>query len=191
MFGECCSSQDSATAVGGRAEPPGDRLQHIGLQRREAAEREVRHVRDVLLGRFREHRRVRPVGDVVEVLHARHWDDALRLGQLVEADRAQAQVPDQALLLQFGECLELPSQLARNRRAVVDPGEGPQVDHVEHVEPEPAEVVVHLCAQRIRRVAGQPAAPLVADHPTLVTMCTWSPYGKSASRMISLVVCGP
>jgi len=30
---------------------------------------------------------------------------------------------------------------------VVDPGEGPEIDHVEHVEPEPAEVVVHLLAQ--------------------------------------------
>jgi hypothetical protein len=55
-----------------------------------------------------------------------------------------------ALLLQFGQCLELPSQLARNRRAVVDPDERPEVDHVEHLEPEPPEVVVHLRAQRLR-----------------------------------------
>jgi len=59
-------------------------------------------------------------------------------------------VPDQALLLQFGECLELGGERVRNRRAVVDSGEGPEVDHVEHVEPEPAEVVVHLLAQRLR-----------------------------------------
>jgi hypothetical protein len=98
----------------------------------------------VLLGRCREHRRVRPVGDVVEVLYAHHPGDPLLLSQLVEADRAQAQVPDQALLLKSGECLELGGERVPNRRAVVDPGEGPEVDHVEHVEPEPAEVVVHL-----------------------------------------------
>jgi hypothetical protein len=37
----------------------------------------------------------------------RHRGDPLYLDQLVEADRAQAQVPDQALLLQFGQHLEL------------------------------------------------------------------------------------
>ena len=128
----------------------GDPLQHVRLQRREAADREVRHVRNVLLGGRRQHRLVRPVGDVVEVLHAHHRGDPLRLGQLIEADRTQAQVPDQALLLQVGQRLELPSQLARNRRAVLDPADGPEVDHVEHVEPERAEVVVHLLVQPLR-----------------------------------------
>jgi len=55
----------------------------------------------VLLGRRCQHRLVRPVGDVEGVLQTRRGDP-LCLGQLVEADRAQAQVPDQALLLQFG-----------------------------------------------------------------------------------------
>jgi hypothetical protein len=57
---------------------------------------------------------------------------------------------DWALLLQFGQRLELGRERARNHQAVVDPGGGPEVDHVEHVEPEPAEVVVHLLAQRLR-----------------------------------------
>jgi hypothetical protein len=63
-------------------------------------------------------------------------------------------VPDQTLLLQFGERLELRHERVRNLHAVVDPGEGPEVDHVEHVEPKPAEVVVRLRAQRPRRVGG-------------------------------------
>jgi len=50
----------------------------------------------------------------------------------------------------------------RARRSVVDPGQGPQVDHVEDVEPEPPEVVVYLFAQRRWRLAGQPAALVVA-----------------------------
>ena len=59
-------------------------------------------------------------------------------------------MPDQALLLQFGQRLELPREHGRNHQAVVDPGGGPEVDYVEHVEPEPAEGVVHLLAQRLR-----------------------------------------
>jgi hypothetical protein len=50
----------------------------------------------VLAGRGRQHRFVRPVGDVEGVLHAHHRGDLLRFGQLVETDRAQVQVPDQA-----------------------------------------------------------------------------------------------
>ena len=43
------------------------------------------------------------------------------LGQLAGADRAQAQMPDQALLPQFGECLELGGERVPDRRAVIDP----------------------------------------------------------------------
>jgi hypothetical protein len=74
-------------------------------------------------------------------------------------ERAQAQVPDQALPPQFGECLELGGERVGNRRVFVDPGEGPQVDHV---EPEPAEVAVHLLAQQLdrgRAVARGPKTP--------------------------------
>jgi hypothetical protein len=53
-----------------------------------------------------------------------HGGDPLRLGQLVEADRAEARVPDQALVLQFGQRLELPRERAQNHEAVVDPGGG-------------------------------------------------------------------
>jgi hypothetical protein len=63
-------------------------------------------MRDVLLGRRCQHRLVRPVGDVEGVLQT-HRGDPLCLGQLVEADRAEAKVPDQALLLRFGQRLEL------------------------------------------------------------------------------------
>jgi hypothetical protein len=44
-------------------------------------------------------------------------------------------VPDQAPLLQFGQRLELPHERARNHHAVVDPADGPEVDHVEHAIP--------------------------------------------------------
>jgi hypothetical protein len=100
-------------------------------------------------------------------------------------------MPDHALLPQLGERLELRTDGVRGRRPAVYPGEGPEVDHIEHIEPEPAKVVMHLRAQRLRRVAGQPAAPSSRTTPTLVTMCTSLPYGESASRMISLVMYGP
>jgi hypothetical protein len=87
---------------------------------------------------------------MLKEFHASHHrGDPLRLGQLVEADRAEARVPDQALLLQFGQRLELPCERAEppgGHRS----GGGPEVDYVEHVEPEPAEVVVYLLAQRLR-----------------------------------------
>ena len=167
MFGERCSSQDWATAVGVAPsrlatddstsdctgeKPPSGKYGTYAMCCSAVAASIASSAR---------------VGEVVEVLHARHRGDPLRLGQLVEADRAQAQVPDQALLPQLGERLELRTDGVRSRRAVIDPGEGPEVDHIEQVEPEPAEVVVHLRAQRLWQVAGQPAAPLVADHPDL------------------------
>ena len=53
-----------------RAEPGGDAAQGVGLERGEAAEREVRHVGDALLGQARDQVVVVAMGDVVHVLHA-------------------------------------------------------------------------------------------------------------------------
>src|SRR5712691_13170407 len=141
MFGECCSSQDWATAIGvapsrlatdsSTSDCSGEKLPSgkygtYAMCCSAVAASTASSARLAMLKK----------------LHAHHRGDPLRFGQLVEADRAQAQVPDQALLLQFGQRIE-PGR-ARNHQAVVAPGGGPEVDHVEHVELEPAEVVVHL-----------------------------------------------
>jgi len=107
MFGECCSSQDWATAVGvapsrwatdsstsdcSGEKPPSGKYGTYAMCCSAVAASIAASAR---LAMF------------VEVLDGHHRGDLLRLGQLVEADRAQAQVPDQALPLQFGQCLEL------------------------------------------------------------------------------------
>src|SRR5690606_40409971 len=56
--------------VWGRLEPLGHRLEGVGLQRREAAEREVGDERDALARGELDERVVLAVGEVVVVLHA-------------------------------------------------------------------------------------------------------------------------
>jgi hypothetical protein len=68
-------------------------------------------------------------------------------------------VADQPLLLQLGERPEGLGERARLRP--VETAE-PQVDHVERVEPEAAQVAVHLLAQLLGAAGRRPAALLVA-----------------------------
>ena len=88
------------------------------------------------------------VGKVVEVLHADDFGDAAPLRDLGGRDVAQADVADQALPLELGEhgqrCLDraLPGTVAVPHDA--------QIDDVEHVEAQVAQIVVH----RLRSVLG-------------------------------------
>ena len=81
-----------------------------------------------------------PAGQVVEVLHGDHGCDGLRLGELGVRRLAQAEVADQALLLQLGQGAErLGDGLlagAVRRQA--------QVDDVEGVHAEVLEVLADL-----------------------------------------------
>ena len=97
---------------------------------------------------------------------------------------------DQALLLQFGQRLELGGDRARLRGAL-DAAADAQVDDVEHVEPEVPQVVVDLLAQLRRRAGVRPPALLVAAGADLRDDVQIVGYGASASRMISLVTYGP
>ena len=116
MLGERCSSQASATAIGVASEPRGDASESaVGLQRREAAEREVRHVGDALLGQGVDQLVVLAVGEVVEVLHADDGRDRLRLATCSAVTVLSAEVPDQALLLQLGQRLDLRGDRAAAR----------------------------------------------------------------------------
>ena len=99
------------------------------------------------------------VGDVIEVLNADDRGDRLRLGELVRGDRTEAEVPDQPLLPQFGERLEL--RRDRARLGCVGAADA-QVHHVQHVEFEVPQVVVDLFAQLRRCTGVRPAALLVA-----------------------------
>src|SRR6516162_812894 len=81
-------------------------IERCRLQWREASEREVRHVGNTLGGQIVDESVVAALGDVVEVLNADNLRDRLRLGQLPGRNRAEADMLNQTLLLEFGECGE-------------------------------------------------------------------------------------
>ena len=126
MFGECCSSQDQCDRHRRRVEPlrrptparptAAARSRRAGstARRRCPARRVSRQQRVVRRGWrcCRSSARIRPArSDCASA----SWSSA---------DRADAEVPDQALLLQFGERLELRHERCPSRRALVDPAEG-------------------------------------------------------------------
>ena len=129
------------------------------MKRGEAAEWEVGDVGNDLYGQSVDQIIINPVGDIVEVLHAHDRRDRLRIGDLRGGDGAETEVPDEPLLLQFGERLELLRD--RPRFGAFEPPDA-QVHHIEHVEAEVPQVVVDLRAQLRGRAGVQPAALLVA-----------------------------
>ena len=82
------------------------------------------------------------------------------LGDLRGRDVAQPDVADQALALQLGEHGE--RRLDRALGGAVDAEHAAQVDHLEHVEAEVAQVVVHRLGQLGGREGRQPGAVLAA-----------------------------
>ena len=104
---------------------------------------------------------------VERVLYGGDRGDRACLGELRGVDVADAQVPDQAVgaqLRQRGE--PLGDRLAAGRVPRADP----QVDPVEMVGAELAEVVLHQAAQlaRVAYRAGVPSGPSIG--PTLVAI---------------------
>ena len=104
------------------------------------------------------------MGDVVEVLHADDGRDRLRLGDLLGGDGADAEVPDQPVLLHLRERGEL---LLDGAGLGAVEGAEAEVDGVEHVEAEVAEVVVDRLAQLLGRSCVRPAALGVPPCPHL------------------------
>ena len=135
MFGERCSSHASATCIGVAPSRPATDRSVAGLQRGEAAEREVGHVGDALRGQGVDQLVVAPVGEVVEVLHADDRRDRLRLGDLLGGHGADAEVPDQSLLLQLGQHART---VRRSSRLGAVHTADAQVDDVERVQAEVA-----------------------------------------------------
>ena len=103
------------------------------------------------------------VGQVVEVLDGTDRRDRLRLGELAADDAAQAEVADQALLLEFGQRAELLGD-----RLVAGPlvRGGAQVHHIEDVQSEVVDVVLspgagghrHRATAYLLSLAGTPSA---------------------------------
>jgi hypothetical protein len=151
MFGDRCSSHAS-----------GDRRELGRLQRRESAEREVGHVGDALGGEGVDQWIVLPVGDVVEVLHLDDRRDRARFGDLCRIHGADAQVADQALLLQLSEHGERLGERAGHRAVRAA---DPQIDDIQHLDTEVAQIALDLFPQSIGGDLVDPPAALVA-HPS-------------------------
>ena len=170
MAGELASSHASATCgtvASCRSATFSRRAGSIGSLT--AAKREKRHEGDTSLGALCQQGRVAGVVVHVEgVLHGGHRGNRAGLGELGGVDVADAQVADEALVAQRGQ----------RREAVTDRfAAGPvlradaQVDQVEPVNAELAEVLLRLgraAVQALPAGPGTPSGPSIG--PTLVAI---------------------
>ena len=155
MFGERCSSQASATAIGvasrriatdfrtsdcSGVKPPRGKYGTYAIP---WAASELDYVVVV------------PVGNIVKVLHADDWSDGLRLVDLLLRYRAQAEMSDQPFPLQL---YERAKRFGYRSRLCGRKPTYAQVDHIERVEAEAFEVVVHGLAQLLRSARCGPSA---------------------------------
>ena len=98
---------------------------------------------------------VSPLGYVIEILDADNLRHGLRLVELPGGDSAQADMPNQSLLLQFGERRE------RLFKGLIGwSGQAPEakIDHVERIKLEIAQVVVHSVNDFLARASVRPGA---------------------------------
>src|SRR5690606_31626977 len=127
------------------------------------AEREEGHVGDAVRGELVDEAVVVAVGEVVHVLHALDPGDGPRLGHLLRRGVADAQMPDEALPLQFHERFErFGDRAGHGPLGVAEP----EVDQVERFDAEGLEVLVDGAAQVLGPPGRGPAAvrvPVGAD----------------------------
>ena len=102
---------------------------------------------------------------IVLVLHAGDAADAPGVRDLARRDVAQADVTDQPLLLQLGERGERFVQ--RSLGGAVHVEHRPQVDHLEPLQAQVAQVVVHRLAQLLRREGRVPGSVRAAHRAHL------------------------
>ena len=103
MLGARCSSQASADLHRRDAESLGDVGERRRLQRREAAEREERHIGDAVAGEIVDQRVVVAMREIVVVLHADDLADPAPFRDLRGGDVAEPDVTDQPLPLKLGQ----------------------------------------------------------------------------------------
>lgn len=128
------------------------------------------------------------VGEVVHVLHTHDRGDATRLGDLLRGDVADAEVADQAVLLEGGECFERLGDRVRPGALGVAHA---HVDQVEGLDTEGVEVLVYLLAQVFGAPGRGPAALRVAGRAHLGGDEQRLRVGCSASRISPFVTRGP
>jgi hypothetical protein len=154
-FGERCSSHASATDIGVASSRAATAERASDCRGGESAEGEEQDVGDPRRREPVDERVVRPVRQVVHVLHRDDRGDRLRLGDLAGRGVADAEVPDHALPLQVDERLERLADALRDRSVGVAE---PQVHEVEDVDAEGLQVVVDLRAELVGCARGRPAS---------------------------------
>ncbi len=139
---------------GGDAQLQGRIVQDGGLQRRKAAQGEVRDIGDAVPGEVIDDGVVRPVRDVIQVLHTDDVAEPASFGHLRGGDVAEADVTYEALALQLGEDGKrlLDGAFGWYRRAEHDA----EVDDVERVQTQIAKVVVDGLRQLLDRESRVP-----------------------------------
>eukprot|EP00166_Cyanidium_caldarium_P001965 ctg_2045.g472 len=150
------AQQPSQRHLHGRgAEALGDVGQGGRLQRApSAAQRKVRHVGDAVASELVDQRVVGAIRQVVVVLHADDIADAARLGHLGGRDVAQSDMTYQALTLQVDQHAERLRERSLGRFHHIK--HEAQVDHIQGVETQMLQVVVHCLRELFTRKRRQP-----------------------------------
>ena len=147
----------------------GDLGQGCRLQRLEPAEREERHIGDAVAGQIVDQGVVAAMREIVVVLNADDRGDPASFRDLRGRDVAEPDVADEALPLELGQGCQ--RRFDRPFGGAVRREHGPQVDDLENIEAEVAQVVVDRLRQLLGRegrvpgfVVPTPGADLGDDH---------------------------
>ena len=151
------------------------------------AERKERHERELALLAQRQHVLLGAIDDAVGILDARDIDELERPADGVGRGVGD---PDQVELALLAQILQRAQLLGQPTFGVVLV-EQAQVDEIDPLELQRAQVVLDAGAQVGRRVPGSQPPTSSRRAPTLVTSFRSSGYGYSASRISSLTTFGP
>ena len=137
----------------GDAERSRDGVHDRGLQWVEAAEGEVRNVGDTLCGEVVNEAVVTAVGEVVKVLDADNLGKGLGLSELLRRHRADADVANKPLLLEFDEHLQRFCNGAGLWRCKSTQA---KVDDIEGLKAEVPQIIVDALNQIFTRTVENP-----------------------------------
>src|ERR1700730_8253504 len=91
---------------------------------------------------------------VIVILYAHNRHDSPRFGDLSGRDIAHPDMPDQPLLLEFGQNGE--RSLHRTLRWFVNAEHAAQVNYIQHIHSQVAKIVVNLRSQFLARKSRNP-----------------------------------
>ena len=134
--------------------------QRARLERSEPTEWKERHIGDAIMGKIGDKRIVGSMSKIVPVLYADDGGDLSGLRDLRRRDIAQPDVTHQTLLLEFGQNCHW--RLDRPLSRFMDTKHAAQVDDIEHIETEIAEIVMNSRSQLFAGESRNPRSILAA-----------------------------